>query len=286
MLGKLLKYDFRALSRIMLPLQGGAILVALMGVLFLKLAVDGLSSSYNSSYYYAGSLAPLQDVLMATSFMLAGFSIVVMAATSMVTLILIGRHYYKSLLRDEGYLAFTLPVTANKHLLSKVMAGTVWLLINAVIIMLGVALLIEITFASTGMNMSVFGAIAEAFRDLQTLPLLVLTTELLLFGLIMLIAAALQVYVALTIGAVIAKTHKVLAGIGMYVAIHMIISTINTMITFSIGLGSDSFYSYSTISWFYEVQWAILPSMIIYSVFAVVFYLICKHLLQTKLNLD
>ncbi len=140
MLGKLLKYDFKALSRVMFPLQGGTLLAVLIGVILVRLTVDSIISS--TSYYSPYSSAVAYDGLFfgITSMLAALFGAVIFAS-SWVTLFFIGRHFFQSFLRDEGYLSFTLPVTTTQNLLSKTIAGATWILVNGAILLIGMLLL-------------------------------------------------------------------------------------------------------------------------------------------------
>ena len=286
MLKKLFKYDFKALSRVMLPLQGGALLASLFGALFMWIAMSRVV--YSSLGYQATAM---NEVVIAVSILLAILLLSAIAASSLVTLLLIGRNYYQSLLRDEGYLSLTLPVTANQHLVSKLIAGSLWLTINAVIVAFGVFLVLFIAFDSVGLlewlSMDLYRLLAEAFGSL---PGVVLLFEVIVFCLAAVLASVLQVYLALTIGAVIAKTHKVLAGIGMYVAFSVGIQTFMSIVTFGFSFSAlnspSTFYSMSRFSWFYDLQWYFIPGLILYLALAVVFYLITRNLLKNRINLD
>ena len=52
------------------------------------------------------------------------------------TSIIIAVRFYKNLFSDEGYLTNTLPVTKGMHLLSKTIAGSLWCLIDTLLICL------------------------------------------------------------------------------------------------------------------------------------------------------
>ena len=51
------------------------------------------------------------------------------------TQLFISVRFYQSLFSDEGYLAFTLPVTPGQHLLARTLVGGLWALIDTVILM-------------------------------------------------------------------------------------------------------------------------------------------------------
>jgi hypothetical protein len=59
-----------------------------------------------------------------------------------VTLFLVARHFYTNIYSDEGYLTMTLPATVTQHIISKTVSGFIWLMINALVMLIGVALIV------------------------------------------------------------------------------------------------------------------------------------------------
>lgn len=92
MLSKLIKHEFRALSRFLLPIHILLLVACLIGRFM----------------FQAMAMMDLPNVILIVSFVfLISIWIVVPCATS----ILIVVRYYKSLYTDEGYLTLTLPAT-------------------------------------------------------------------------------------------------------------------------------------------------------------------------------
>ena len=85
MLGKLLKYEFRATGRLFLPLYGALVIFALINALLL---------SFREIPQLPAVLAMLVNILLAI-------------AVFVVTFIVMIQRFYKNLLSDEGYLMFT-----------------------------------------------------------------------------------------------------------------------------------------------------------------------------------
>ncbi len=102
MLGKLLKQDFRATARIMLPLYAA---VPVLG-LFTNL-ITRLCENQN------GFLIRAIGALMSFVFSL---SLIAAVVTTVVLMIL---RFYRNLMTDEGYLMFTLPVSTTELIFSK-----------------------------------------------------------------------------------------------------------------------------------------------------------------------
>ena len=97
--------------------------------------------------YTASSFAT--SILAITMFL--GFLLLCASILTMMVLIVV--NFYKTLITDEGYLTFTLPVSPTKLLLSKVLNGIIWNTIMLVIFGLGLALIIvpSIKINDTGM---------------------------------------------------------------------------------------------------------------------------------------
>ena len=107
MLGKLLKHEFRATGRIMLPLIAAELMVSVLA----GLSVRGLGRMQSMSFLHT------MYVLTLMVFGLGLFAIAVVAFVLMI------QRFYKSLLRDEGYLSMTLPVTVDAHIWAKLLTS-------------------------------------------------------------------------------------------------------------------------------------------------------------------
>ncbi len=102
MLGKLFKYDMKALGRVFLPLYAALIIV----------------SAVNRGLMLTGLTVPI----------IIGNSVfgMLMGGVCVATLILTIYRFRKNLLGNEGYLSFTLPVSADKLILSKMFSAAIW----------------------------------------------------------------------------------------------------------------------------------------------------------------
>lgn len=109
MLGRLIRYEFRASGRLI------PIVYAVVGLL----AVSGLLLSLVDAYIYMG----LSFLLL----FLAG------AAAMIITYVVIISRFYRGLFGAEGYLSMTLPVTSQQLYLSKTIVGLGWLLLSTVV---------------------------------------------------------------------------------------------------------------------------------------------------------
>ena len=94
MLGKLIKYEFKATGRLLIPLYGALIIFAFISKIFMG---DFL---YNSDSIL-GNIPQILAILIYVGIMVAIF---------VVTVFIIIQRYRTNLLCDEGYLMNTIPV--------------------------------------------------------------------------------------------------------------------------------------------------------------------------------
>lgn len=196
MLKKLIKHEFRATSRIMWPIFVGMLLLsALTRVSFALLERD------------THWLLELVSVLILICFV---FAMIVLMFTPLV---LSSVRWRDHVLRDEGYLTLTLPVSLHQLLASKLIVSAVW---SAAAFLVAVAAL----FFSAGNDLiamlraipDLLGLLFEGFAMADgTLRghLLLIGFELLGNFIFIISAASLMIFAAYSIGFA-AKSHKTL----------------------------------------------------------------------------
>ncbi len=109
MFKKLLKYEYRATARVILPVFS----------VFLLLVLCTTLTFFVSQYLLPGALMEwLSSVLAGLSFL--GFA-AVLVVCSLLTVV----RFYQ-MLGDSGYLYFSMPVTPSQHIWSRALVGTTW----------------------------------------------------------------------------------------------------------------------------------------------------------------
>ena len=289
MLKKLFKHDFRALSRTLFPLQisilGGGLVATLLTVLTIRVG-ENTANAEGSSL-----LRSLIMGVSATTSILIGVAIM---ASAFVTLLLICYHFYRSFLGDEGYLTFTLPVSTDKLILSKLFTGMIWTLINAAVIV--VTLLIFSVFGTTTnsiANMDVLNAIRTFFTDIlpqaaQYVNVPLTIVEIIVIGILGLAAQMLELYFAIVVGGQVAKKHKVLAAIGMYLLINMGVGIISTtfmsIVTLGEGITSIAFDTVQEVGGFMTSVFGWYG--VLFAGLAVLFFFLIRSIFKKNLNLQ
>jgi hypothetical protein len=289
MLKKLMKHDFRALSRTLFPLQigilGGGLVATLLTALTIRLGQNTANT---------GGSALLRELIIgvsATASVLIGIAIM---ASALVTLLLICYHFYRSFLADEGYLTFTLPVSTGDLIWSKLFTGMFWVLINAVVIL--VTLLIFSVFGTTSnsiANMEVLQAFRMFFTDIlpqasQYVNVPVVAVEVVVIGILGLAAQLLQIYFAIVVGGQVAKKHKILAAIGMYLLINMGVGIISTsfmsIVTLGEGISTLALNTTQEISRFMTSAFGWYG--VLFAGLGVMFFFLIRSIFRKNLNLQ
>lgn len=219
MLGRLIKHEFRATGRRMLPALGVLALLGLLANLSMRILDSGFGGS------------PLRILLI---LFIVAFFIGMIAAWIMALVLMISR-FYRNLLKDEGYLMFTLPTNAHALIWSKLIVSTVWFLVTALLILL----LMLLTGANLGQMSGadfaeVFRGLGEALDALRYMgvtngSLILLAAEFVAAMVIASLTTCLQFYAAMGIGQM-SDDHKglysVLAFVGLSFAFQFISSTV------------------------------------------------------------
>lgn len=140
MLGKLFKYELKAASRTFLPIYMALIVLSIANRIF-----QGVNIIF---------VTRLGAIIEGALFI----------ALWVVTLFLIIQRFNKNLLKDEGYLMFTLPVKPRTLIISKLLSAVVWSIGSGIAALLAIMILVF-----TGEDIiAVFEAIPEFFRALFT----------------------------------------------------------------------------------------------------------------------
>lgn len=294
MLGKLIKHDFKSLSRVLLPTQ-----LAVLGASILATVGFSVTFHMDTSYVNEGAFTNLLRII---AVFISGIMIMgIIAALFLVTFIIFQR-FYKSIMCDEGYLTFTLPVTTAEILWSKLITAVLWTLISLVTIFISAN--IFILFTTTGDSFTnyefyqQFGSWLSELTVQIGLRWLWPAFVLLLLFLVSTVVSILHVYLALVLGSVVTQKHRLLAGIGFYFAINIVQGTLMTVLQFvSMGTlmrrmemlnglpwGIDALAVYS--GFMQGISPYLWSNMLFMVILGVGYFLLCHYLLKNKLNLE
>ena len=213
MLGKLIKYDLKALNRFLVIIHAFLILSALAGRFFLTSRIQFTEVSDTTS---------LMMMLCFTLYFL------IVAGVVFGTEMIIAVKFYKNLFSNEGYLSRTLPVTPGQHLLAKTIAGTVWCIIDVVLIFLSLWIVIMTPSVTSAYNankaevlgqLGITGDITPAF----------LIGSLVLIVLIGAVSSVVMIYASIAMGQLFSN-HRILGAVVSYFIITTVLSIFSLLV--------------------------------------------------------
>lgn len=173
MLGKVLKYDLKALCRYLIPLY------AVLFGLGIMIRLLGFFDNVSIIAIICGLMIVALVVLSCLSFVLNGiFSV---------------KYYLENLFKDEGYLTHTLPVKKGTLLFSKVLASLVTFSITALVLIISLI----VAFYQKGLFVEVVKVLNLSIYGMSVYEFLLF---MIVYGVIGYIATILMVYAAIAIG--------------------------------------------------------------------------------------
>ena len=285
MLGKLIKYDFKALKKTLLPVCLGAVALAVFTTIVMKLFF--VFNDYNDNLPIMANTV-FESILT----LLLVFGFLALVASAFIAWFLLLQRYYKNCFKDEGYLTFTLPVKTGNILLGKLISAGIWALITGVFAIISIIVFLIFGTSQSFINMDIIRGFSEAWNlfwnisNFTTLDYILIPTILILTVLCSIAQNILLFYLAITLGNQIAKRHKILASVGMYFAVNtvssILVSTAMTVFTF---LGFPILESLDNqpmrIIYIY-----FLIAILISASLSVVYFFVNKAILKKRLNLE
>jgi hypothetical protein len=263
MLRKLLKHEFRATGRIMLPLFGILLLV-----------------SVGANFSSRGMLNSDSSLLRTLGTIFIMLFIVGIFAVGIISFVLMINRFYKNLLQDEGYVMMTLPVCVHQQIWSKLIVSTVWFAATVVVIGLSCCIMaFDIRFV---------GDLWHGFRELLNYIVQTNHLDLVLLCVLGSFALCLRFYSAMSIGFSF-PNHKGLLSVAFYIATGIALQILGGL---GMALVNDSWLHRLLLGW--EPNVSVVAGMhlgmwfliILELIYCAVFYFLTVYFLQKHLNLE
>lgn len=288
MLGKLIKYDLKAIKKVFLPFIIVVLSLSLVIPFSIRTAVFANYRNTISPNIGWGLLFIFDTIVIILGSI--GFF-----ASILIIFIAVYEHYYKNLFSDEGYLTFTLPASRSQILFSKTVASLVWTLIGAFCLSIGVflVLLLAPTPDSGLIDPFIIVGIGRAISKLWELVgfwLILYIFEGLLLIALTILSSITIIELSITVGAALAKKLKILAALGIYYAINTVIGGVSQFLTFIASItfpikAAQYLPNMSASRIFSVVALAIFFVCIVFAMISALAYLINERVLQRRLNL-
>ena len=268
MTGKLMKYELRSMLRTFLPLWGVLLVVAFLNRFTLP----------------AGSFATALHGVPATLLMV--IYVIGIMAIAVVAFVFMIQRFYNGLLKDEGYLMFTLPVKTSQLIWAKCLSAAILVFATSLVCVLSVFLMV--------LNSDVIRELSREFTEIaRNLPeyreITSLGAQCVLLGLVSsfvsAIAFIMQAYLAMALGQ-LANKHRAAWSVLAFVGISVVLSTLGITSLANNFFGALSSPALESMT-YSRLLWAVFGSVIVTQlVETAIFYFPAEWILRKRLNLE
>ena len=274
MFTKLLKHEWRSTR-------------GMLGSLILVCLAASLLGGGTMRYLIIASTQDAQhNAILTLSILTMVAAIIAVAVTGVAALLLFIGRFYKSRFTDEGYLTFTLPVNTHQNLLSSMVNTAIGMVIIFFVICAALAVWMLIGFSAIpGFYEKLWEVLpevwAEICREIGKAEASDIFGGIALFLVNVLTGGACELVtlmLSVTIGSIIAKKHKILAAVGVYYGINVLIS-----MTCSATLAVQAFSSSEGAQMVFRV---FTSSAVMTAGVAIAGYFLMYWLVDRKLNLN
>ena len=214
---KLFKHDWKSLSRWLVPVLIGIGGAAVLG--FINALVLGATGSGDTD-------GRTKEALLFSTF--TGTALIAMALAAALTVIavLIFVKFYKSMVTDEAYLTFTLPVSAGRLIGAKFLSAALWTVIGAAAVFAAWIIILSGIWITGGSTLR--GEVGEITRDLFDViwenPQIMI--PMFVYAVTGAVRVWFQVTCAILFGASVVRKNKALAAVGMVFAVNFAVNLI------------------------------------------------------------
>ncbi len=275
MLGKMIKHEFKATSRLFLPLYAVVIVLTPILALLYRLAA------------HIGRNSPVGSFITGTS--VAGY-VIMLIGLCIASVLFIVIRFYRTVVTSDAYLTFCLPVKPGQILFSKLLTGVVWEITSVCIVILSILLTLVIEGSSIPGELRLMLAEISPIIGATYGSVALFFVHIALLILVSAIAGTLAFFLAICLGQLF-NQRRVIASIGMYVAVYMACQMVSMAVMMPFMLGTAQTMVIGNVSGvdinISEIPtFGILTTVLVLQIcFAVVYFIISSWILKKKINL-
>ena len=260
MLIKLIKHEFRATARVMIPLYLVTILLAVM---------TRVSDLWTKMVTFEG-LTGQSFLALISGIISVGFALALIA-TFVVAVVLTIQRFRSNLMADEGYVMFTLPVSTHSLVWSKLIVSTVWFLGAVVIDVVAMMTLVA--------DLAMFQEIGRVFEEIAR--------NLTAYNVVVCLVACLDFYAPLAIGHSFGQ-HKMLLSVAFFFAIQVAVQIVSgTLLMAGVPyLNSLSLWFSTQAQPMTVVHGMMWGSIVVSAIYGAILYCLTIRMLHRRLNLE
>lgn len=278
MLGKLMKYDLKSMSRAFIPIWILAPVISLMLSLSLRGTIAWADSPVGG---YMATGSGMVTVVM----MLLFFG--VMVGLTVMTILFVIQRFWNGLLKEEGYLMFTLPVETWQLITAKGLTAT---LITCVSVLDGILSCIILVLASSDeviLGLLQFWSYLKREIDEMGSSFWVIMVLMIVMAIVGLAKSIYQVYAAMALGQLF-EGHRIIGSCVSFVGISIAVSVLTSIFVMIADWILPDTWLYTAINSSGSIFGITYFVMLILAsaVQILVFHVIAERILSTRLNLE
>lgn len=261
MLGKLLKYELKATSRVFIPLYIAILVVSIVNGLSLNLEIFNIQG--------------LATIILMCLFI----------SLFVITIVVTIQRFNKNLLKDEGYLMFTLPVSSKSLVLSKYLTSLIWTFLSFVVAFLSFNIIFIIPTYKYFDYSYFINEFNLLFSNMLNLNILGQFIKIILLMVISYTIFIFNVYLSLSIGQlpIFNRFRNISSFIG-FLVINLLISYAQNTVSLFV---NDSSVNIETIDYVTSiVSKGLNIAIVINLIIILVLFFATTYILDKKLNLE
>ncbi len=279
MLAKLLKYEWKATSKILWFISLASLFSGAVICILLWLLVNQPDLPENMAIIF---------VLVTT---LLGSTMFVPFICAFVSFLVLCYRFYRHHFTDEGYLTFTIPASTTQILWASILNFTIWTTISGIVTFVSYALgfmpLIQLMVREVPWNE--LKQIFDMIQWQEGLAQIGITNQtLVIYGFACITSGLFSIilpFASITIGCTITKKFKLLVSVAIYFGINMALSTISGVVSTAITLATMGFNTDFSVMTQVSSNTTYLIISLISLAGAVGGYFLTHYLMRKKLNL-
>ena len=269
MLGKLLKYEFRATGRIFLPFFGALLVVS---------TISRIIGSFSR-----GGAHGIAEISGAPYVIGIVISIMLIVAVFVIAFVLMIQRFSKNLVGDEGYLMFTLPVRVDSLIFSKLIVSAAWFILSFIVVLISIAIMSLVNIRQISSVLSdilgqIFtGGIGDVITCVQVVIMIVVS----------LFTSALSFYMCISLS-MLFNRRRGLISFGLYMLFCIVLQILTTIgIDFMrTDLASRLFGWVGNMSTSAAANMTMLGTNLITIIGGGIMYFVTRYMLRRRLNLE
>lgn len=268
MLGKLLKYELKATSRVFIPLYIAILVVSIVNGLSLNLEILNIQG--------------LATIVLMCLFI----------SLFVITIVVTIQRFNKNLLKDEGYLMFTLPVSSKHLVLSKYLTSLIWTFLSFIVAFLSFTIIFMIPTYKYFDFSYFINEFNLLFSNMLNLNILGQFIKIILLMIISYTIFIFNVYLALSVGQlpIFNRFRNVSSFIG-FLVINLLISYAQNIVSLFVNDASVNIEAIDNINYAISSVTSIVSkglniAIVINLIIILVLFFATTYILDKKLNLE